>query len=84
MQDILPAYGHRVAYDRIDISSARGKKRFLELSCELFGERGVYTYHRLAPLPGLFINGKLVFDAIPSQDELIAQIDRYLGRLPGL
>jgi hypothetical protein len=79
VQEVLPIYGGRVAYERIDIASARGKKRFLELSCRLYGETGVYTYHRLAPIPGLFIDGKLVFDAIPVRDELIVQINRYLG-----
>ena len=79
VKEILPAFGGRVSHDRIEIASGRGRKRFLELSCKLFGETGVYRHHRLAPLPGLFIEGKLIFDAIPTEDELQAAIQ---ARLP--
>ena len=79
VQEILPAFGGRVAYERIEITSAPGKQRFLELSCQLYGETAVYTHHRLAPLPGLFVDGKLCFDTIPTQDALEAAIQ---ARLP--
>ncbi len=81
VQDILPKYGHRVTYDRVEILSSQGKQRFLELSCSLFGEAGVYKHHRLAPLPALFINGELYFDAIPSRDELEEAIEENLVML---
>ena len=68
--DILPVYEGQVAYSRLDIQSQAGRQRFLTLSCSLFGEKGVYEHHRLAPVPGLFMDGELVFDAIPSRDEL--------------
>ncbi len=73
--DVLPKYGEKVLYGKVDIFTARGKKRFLDLSCALFGEAGVYKYHRLAPIPSLFIDGELYFDAIPSRDEMEAAID---------
>ena len=63
VQDILPLHHHKVAYSRVDIQSPKGRQRFLALSCSLFGEKGVYQHHRLAPLPGLFMDGELVFDA---------------------
>ncbi|MBC2745106.1 MAG: hypothetical protein HGJ93_19300 [Desulfosarcina sp.] len=66
-------------YSKVDILSARGKKRFLDLSCSLFGEAGVFKYHRLAPIPSLFIDGELYFDAIPSRDELEAAIEETLS-----
>ena len=78
VQDILDAYDRKVAYSRIDIQSPEGKERFLALSCTLFGEKGVYEHHRLAPLPGLFMDGELVFDVIPPQDELEAAIEARL------
>ena len=78
--DVLPQYGDRVAYSKVDILVAPGKKRFLELSCALFGEAGVYKHHRFAPIPSLFINGELYFDAIPSRDELEAAIEENLIR----
>jgi hypothetical protein len=76
--DILPAYDQQVTYSRLDIQSAAGKHRFLELSCFLFGEKGVYEHHRLAPIPGLFMDGELVFDAIPPRDELEAALAERL------
>jgi hypothetical protein len=78
VQDILPRYDRKITYSRIDIQSPEGKERFLALSCSLFGEKGVYKHHRLAPLPGLFMDGELVFDAIPSRDELEAAIAHRL------
>lgn len=78
VQDVLPKYDDKVTYDRVEILSSQGKKRFLELSCSLFGEAGVFKHHRLAPLPALFINGELYFDAIPSRDELEEAIEENL------
>lgn len=72
--DVLPIYDDRVTYSRVDILTAEGKKRFLDLSCSLFGEADVYKKFRLAPIPSLFIDGELYFDAIPSRDELIEKI----------
>lgn len=76
--DAMPRYGRRIVYHRIDIFSDMGKKRFLELSCALFGKAGVYQHHRLAPIPGLFIDGELAFDAIPPRDELETAIEERL------
>jgi hypothetical protein len=80
VQDILPSYARWADYSRVDIQLPAGKQRFLELSCSLFGERGVYKHHRIAPIPALFMNGELVFDMIPSRDELEAAIQERLGR----
>lgn len=77
--DILPAYDRQVVYSRLDIQSEAGRQRFLELSCSLFGEKAVYDHHRLAPIPGLFMDGELVFDAIPSRDELEDAITEKLS-----
>jgi len=80
VQDVLPMYARKVTYSRVDIQSPAGKQRFLDLSCSLFGRRRVYEHHRLAPIPGLFMDGKLVFDAIPPRDELEAAIAERLSR----
>jgi hypothetical protein len=55
-----------------------GKERFLELSRSLFGEEGVYKHCRIAPVPSLFINGELFFDAIPPKFELEEAIEEVL------
>ena len=76
--DVLPVYDDRVTYSRVDILTAEGKKRFLDLSCSIFGETGVYKNYRLAPIPSLFLDGELYFDAIPSRDELEEAIEAIL------
>ena len=78
VQDILPVYDRHVSYRRVDIQSQAGKDRFLALSCSLFGEKGVYDHHKISPIPALFMDGELVFDAIPSRDELEAAIEDKL------
>ena len=79
VEDILPEYSDVVEYRRVDILTSSGKKRFLELSVSLFGEDGVYKHNRIAPLPSLFMNGELFFDAIPPRHELEDGIHEVLG-----
>jgi hypothetical protein len=81
-QKVMPRYGDRLTYRRIDLSSTTGKKRFLELSTRLFGHEGVYRHHRLAPVPALFVDSQLVCDMIPPEDELIAALDACLTVKP--
>ena len=57
-----------------------GKKRFLEISYALFGKDGVHKNLRLAPVPSLWINGELFFDAIPPRFELEEAIEEVLNK----
>ncbi len=75
---VLPKYSDKVEYRRVEFMKGEGKKRFLELSVSLFGEEGVYKYIRIAPVPSLFIEGELVFDAIPPRYELEDAIEEAL------
>jgi len=75
---VLPNYADHIEYKRVDFLKGDGKKRFLELSCSLFGEENVYKYCRVAPVPSLFIDGELVFDAIPPIFELEEAIEEAL------
>ncbi len=75
---VLPQYSDKVEYRRVHFMNGEGKKRFLELSVSLFGEEGVYKYIRIAPVPSLFIEGELVFDAIPPRYELEDAIEEAL------
>ena len=79
VRDILPDYAEHVEYQRVDFLKGDGKKRFLELSVSLFGEEGVYKKMRIAPIPSLFINGELFFDAIPPRHMLKEAIDEILA-----
>jgi len=81
--DILSEYDGQVTYSKVDIQSEGGKKHFLALSCSLFGEKGVYENHRLAPIPALFMDGEMMFDAIPARDELEAAIEKRLLSIVG-
>jgi len=75
VQEILPKYEKYVEYQRVDLLRGEGKKRFLELSCKLFGEENVRKNCRIAPVPSLFIGGELEFDAIPPMFELEEAIE---------
>jgi hypothetical protein len=75
VQDVLPAYAERVDFRVVNIREPKGKHRLLELSCALYGIKTVNQLKRFAPVPSLFIDGRLVFDAIPDRDELKSAID---------
>ncbi len=78
VREVVPKYVKYVEYQRVDFMKGQGKKRFLELSNSLFGEEGVQKHFRLAPVPSLFINGELFFDAIPPKFELEEAIEEVL------
>jgi len=78
VREVVPKYDNYVEYHRVEFMKGEGKKRFLELSCSLFGEEGVHKHFRLAPVPSLFINGELFFDAIPPRFELEEAIEEVL------
>jgi glutaredoxin-related protein len=75
---VLPKYDDHVEYRRVDFMGS-GKKRFLELSDTLYGAEAVRKYCRVAPVPSLFIDGELVFDAIPPQFELEEAIEEAIA-----
>jgi len=79
VKEILPSFSDDVSYHRVDIKTPPGKKRFIDLSISLFGEEGVYKQKRIAPIPSLFINDELFFDAIPPRYELEDAIHEVLG-----
>lgn len=78
VREILPGYGPYVDYRRIEFMKSPGRERFLELSCELFGKDAVWKHCRVAPVPSLFIDGELYFDAIPPMFELKKAIEEAL------
>jgi len=78
VREVIPKYKKYVEYRRVDFMTGKGKKRFLELSYSLFGEEGVHKHFRIAPVPSLFINGELFFDAIPPKFELEEAIEEIL------
>src|SRR5208282_2006154 len=79
VEEVLPLYGERVRYTKLEYQRSKDHSmRFLELSVALFGEAAVKRGLKLAPIPSLFINGKLIFDVIPVRDELECAIETFL------
>jgi hypothetical protein len=79
VEEVLPLYGERVRFTKIEYQKSKDhSKRLLELSVSLFGEKAVRTGFKVAPIPSLFINGKLVFDAIPTREDLEDAIENFL------
>ena len=78
VRQVVPAYSEHVEYHRVDIQGGDGRRRFLELSVSLFGEEGVYKKLQIAPIPSLFINGELFFDAIPPRPMLEEAIEEVI------
>lgn len=78
VREILAKYADAIEYHRVDFLRGDGKKRFLELSCSLYGEEIVTKHCRVAPVPSLFIDGELVFDAIPPIFELEDAIEEAI------
>ncbi|RJQ85644.1 MAG: hypothetical protein C4519_02975 [Desulfobacteraceae bacterium] len=76
--EVLAKYADFIDYQRVDFLRGEGKKRFLELSRLLYGEENFRKHCRLAPVPSLFIDGELVFDAIPPVFELEDAIDEAI------
>lgn len=79
VRQVLPHYADSVVYRRVDFMRGKGRDRFLELSAALFGEENVRKHCRIAPVPSLFIDGELVFDAIPPSFELEEAIEEALA-----
>ncbi len=85
VQEVVPRYDGRVEYRRVCISESReAKRRFVELSIAVYGEEAFRRHLKLAPVPSLFIDGKLAFDVIPPRQALEEAIEAALaGHPPG-
>ena len=79
VKEVMGEYEEKVDFRVVNIRERDDKDRLLELSCALYGKNAVFQQQRLAPIPGMFIDGELVFDAIPDRDELTEAIESRLG-----
>lgn len=80
VQEVIKRYQDFVDYRRVEFLRGDGRRRFLELSYSLYGEKGVHQQFRVAPVPSLFIDGELVFDAIPPVFELEEAIEEAIDK----
>jgi hypothetical protein len=61
VESVVADYGEAVRWEKVVTKDLMGAKRFLMLSKEL---------GRMAPVPSIYIDGKLAFDTTPGSDEL--------------
>lgn len=77
--DVIGDYVDRVVVRKLEFKkNKQHAKRFEELSIALYGEQA-YRKMQLAPIPSIFVDGRLIFDVIPPRDELIETIERLLS-----
>ena len=81
VEEVIPEYGNSIRFTKVDyMKSKKHARRFYELSVSLYGEEELRKRMRCAPIPSLFINGELIFDAIPPRYDLIDAIESALKR----
>ena len=71
VESVAPDFGDDLKVEIIVIKQREGARRFREISKSL---------GRPAPVPSIFIEGQLVFDQIPPQEELRNFLYRLLER----
>jgi hypothetical protein len=70
VDSVAPDYGDVLHCEKVITKEMGGAMRYGELTKSL---------GRPAPVPSIFINGKLVFDAIPSQEALKTCLDQLIS-----
>lgn len=78
VKEVLEKYANFIEYHRVEFLRGEGRERFLELSYSLYGKEFVDKHCRVAPVPSLFIDGELFFDAIPPIFELEEAIEEAI------
>jgi len=67
---VASSFKKEVRLQIVYIMKKEGGQRYYDLSVSLYGEEEVRKGLRLAPVPSMFIDGRLVFDRIPMVEEL--------------
>jgi hypothetical protein len=70
VESVAAEYGQSLSWEKVVIKQREGARRFRELS-QILG--------RPAPVPSIFVEGQLVFDMTPGQEELRACLDGLLA-----
>ncbi|MFC1515710.1 hypothetical protein ACFL7E_03025 [Thermodesulfobacteriota bacterium] len=72
VESVAPEYGDVLLCETVITKNMEGAMRYGELSKNL---------GRPAPVPSIFIDGKLIFEVTPGREELKDCLDRYLDKL---
>lgn len=59
-----------IKWDIVYIFKEAGARRYYDLSVGLYGEENVRKKRLLAPVPSVFIDGRLVFESIPMVEDM--------------
>jgi len=70
VETVAPSFGQSVRWEKVVTKQLKGALRFGELTKKL---------GRPAPVPAIFIDGELVFDMTPSEEELREQLAGLLA-----
>lgn len=71
VESIASDYGSILIWEKVITKDLRGAKRYMELS---------RVHGRNLPVPSIIIDGSLVFEMTPSQEELRDYLDRMLSK----
>ena len=69
VESVAGEFGGRLVWNKVVTKEMAGAMRFTELSKSL---------GRPAPVPSIFVDGHLVFDRTPSQEQLVAYLQGVL------
>lgn len=81
---VASSFKSGLQWDIVYVFKKDGARRFYDLSVGLYGEENVRKNHCLAPVPSIFIDGKLVFDQIPTVEELEDTVRQMIEQKSGL
>ena len=70
VESVAPEYEDSLNWDKVITKEMGGALRHGELSKSL---------GRPAPVPSIFINGELIFDTTPSQEDLRECLDQFIA-----
>jgi len=71
VESVVPEFGDAVHVEKVFTTKMEGATRYKEISAGL---------GKLAPVPSIFIEGELVYDLTPGQEDLRACLKKYLGK----
>ena len=69
VESVAPDFGERLHWEKVVTKEMKGALRYAELSKSI---------GRPAPIPSIFVNGKLVFELIPGREDLVAYLETLL------
>ncbi len=71
VESVLPDFGDALDYEKVITTKLEGATQYKEISQNL---------GRPAPVPSIFIEGELVFDQTPGQEQLRECLNKYLEK----